>query len=238
MKVRYSLISLAFLMLAARCSFDEPEKSIHIFPYTFNFSESDYGWSHGFADYPAGPDDSVFFELKHAYTQKPGGDNAIMLSGNNHSDDLFMYIKKKLTGLEPSTDFTLTFDVELASDAPRATSGTGSSPGENVFLKVGATGIEPKSVIEKGNFVMNIDKGIQRQDGEDMIFIGDVATDESASGFVIISRSNSSNAYRTPLVVRSNSKGEIWLIVGTDSAFEGTTTLFYTKINVILSSPR
>jgi hypothetical protein len=91
-----------------------------------------------------------------------------MLSGYNLSKDLFMYVKKRITGLRPNTDYTITFQVELASDLNTASSGGSGS----VSLKAGATQSEPKSVIEAGYYVMNIDKGNEASAGEDMMSLG------------------------------------------------------------------
>jgi hypothetical protein len=233
----YRIFAFALLLTFFGCSLQEDTTAgFSIYTEIFDFTDSQQGWDHGFAEYPSGPDDSAFYELKYSYTEEPSslkaGRKSIMLSGNNHSDDLFMFIKKKITDLKPNTNYTLTFDVELVSDTKAGMVGIGGTPGENVFLKVGATATEPKSVIEKDHYVMNIEKGNQREDGEDMIFIGDLAT--NAPGYPTITRSNS--VYNDhPLVVKSNSKGELWLIVGTDSGFEGTTTLYYTKIDVVFS---
>ena len=35
---------------------------------------------------------------------------------------------------------------------------------------------------------------------------------------------------RTPLVVTPGADGSVWLIVGTDSGFEGRTSLYYTRV--------
>jgi hypothetical protein len=226
MKAMCRLLFAGIFILLMSCDQDEGKPGIDIFSETFDFNEDQHGFEGGFSDYPAGPDDSVVFELQYAYTVEPeGGEKAIMLSGNNRSDDLFMFLKKKLTGLQSNTDYTITFDVEV---------GSAGAPGETVFLKVGATDIEPKSVIDKGNFVMNIDKGNQAEDGIDMVTIGDVAA-PSSGVYVKINRTNASTD--RPLEVTSNNKGELWLIVGTDSGFKGTTTLYYTTISVVLSSP-
>jgi hypothetical protein len=223
-----------FVFLAS-CS-TGPEDSIQIVSHTFDFSESQYDWTHGFSDFPSSPDDSAFYELKFCYANLDTGAHALMLSGNNHSDDLFMFIKKKLTGFEPNRTYTVTFEVELASDATEGSLGAGGSPGESVFLKVGATGIEPKSVIDNNFHVMNIDKGAQAESGEDMLTVGDIATPQNSTGYTIINRSNSTANYSHPFVAVSNSKGELWLIVGTDSGFEGVTTVYYTSISAVFST--
>ena len=238
MKVVRGLFLAVFLSSLSSCALESGDAGLYIFSFEYDFSESTHDWVTGFSDYPAGPDDSAFFELKHAHTGCPtGGGKAIMISGNNHNDDLFMFIKKKISGLKPNSDYTLTFDVELASNAPHGVSGSNGAPGENVFLKVGASGMEPKSVIEENKFAMNIDKGNQGEGGEDMIPIGDIATLDTSGNYTIISRSNLASSNTQPLTGRTNSRGELWFIVGTDSGFEGVTTLYYTAINVVLSSP-
>jgi hypothetical protein len=224
------------MIFLTACDLAEDVPGINLFSYSYDFSQSDHGWQHGFSDYPARVDDSVFFELKYAYTEKPGGDKALMISGHNYNDDLFMYLKKKVEGLRQNSDYILTMDVQLASDAPEGFSDADGSPGEGVYLKVGATGTEPESIIENSNYIMNIDKGNGMENGENMVYVGNIAKPSSASGYTLISRSNAS-VMDPPLHVRSNSRGELWLIVGTDSSYKGTTTLYYTNINVVLSSP-
>jgi hypothetical protein len=234
MKAKCWLFFLGFLILFTGCDLEDDKLGLTILTQTFDFDESDHAWQHGFSDYPAGPEDSIFFELKYAYSDSIGR-QAIMLSGNNHSDDLFMFLKKKITGLRPNTNFTLTFEVAFASNAKQGTVGPAGAPGENVYLKVGATSFEPKPVIDQGMYVMNLDKGELSQGGEDMIPIGNVAVPPGTEGFINVTRTNTT--YNgSPFEVTSNDNGEVWLIVGTDSGYEGVTTLFYTSVYVALSS--
>lgn len=223
---------------------DDEQTGLQLLTNVYDFRESDHQWLPGFCDFPATDYDSVFFELQSGYvtaTIDGAPTNAYYLSGNNHSDDLFMYLKRKVSGLEANTEYTLIYEVQLASDARENFSGIGGAPGESVFLKVGASANEPKSVIDaSGNYIMNIDKGDQSADGEDMIVIGNIAVTEQADGFTTITRSNSpmtatGPGYDKPLIVKTNSRGELWLIVGTDSGFEGKTTIYYTTISAVLS---
>lgn len=233
-----SLLGL-LIFLVASCGIDDEPGGFRIISYTFDFNTSQHDWVPGFADFPAGPEDSTFYELQFAYTAEPESQkNSLMMSGNNHSDDLFMYVKRKLTNLDPNTPYTLTYEVDLASNAEEGSVGAGGSPGQSVFLKAGASKEEPKSVIEGDYFVMNIDKGNQSRSGSDMLVIGDISIPAGSSGYELISRTNApgnNNTYNMPLVAYSNADGEMWLIVGTDSGYEGVTTVYYTSINVVLS---
>jgi len=233
-----NILFILFITLFG-CSVDD-DPSASIFTASFDFSESPNDWQADFADLPAGEDDSAFYELKYAYTNLPqnlGGKKAFMLSGNNHSDDLFMFIKRKITGLVPNTTYTLVFEVELASNATQGSVGAGGSPGGSVFLKAGASKTEPSKMIENDQYVLNIDKGSQSNSGQNAVVLGDIAIPADATDYTIISRSNIASSYGPLFMAQTNSDGEIWLIVGTDSGFEGITTLYYTRINIVFSAP-
>jgi hypothetical protein len=53
--------------------------------------------------------------------------------------------------LNPNTNYTVTFDIELASNAPDGSIGIGGSPANSVFLKAGATLIEPLAIANDPN---------------------------------------------------------------------------------------
>lgn len=231
-------ISYLLLIILFGCSIDD-DPSVSVFTASFDFSESLDGWEADFADLPTGENDSAFYELKYAYTALPqnlGGKKSIMLSGNNHSDDLFMFIKRKITGLVPNTTYTLVFEVEVASNASQGSVGAGGSPGGSVYLKAGATKIEPLKVVENDRFILNIDKGNQSMPGMNAIVLGDIAIPANASEYTLITRSNVASSSSPVFMAQTNNDGEIWLLVGTDSGFEGITTIYYTRINIIFST--
>ncbi len=225
-------------MFLGGCSFSDNSPQIAVFSISFDFNQSQGEWEADFTDLPTLPTDSSLYELQVAYTYLPsnlGTRKSIMLSGNNHSDDLFMFIKKRITGLMPNTSYNLVFEVELASNAPYGSVGVGGSPGESVYLKAGASQIEPKKMIEDDRYVLNVDKGNQSMPGSNAIVLGNIATASSSSNYTLISRSNASTSSQ-PFIAQSNSTGEIWLLVGTESGFEGVTTVYYTKVNVLFST--
>lgn len=240
MKVRYRLLVGFLMILTASCSFDAEPEGIFISSLTFDFNEEPHDWEYGFSDYPAAREDSMHYQLKYAYTEKPYGlseGKAVMLSGNNRGSGLFMFLKRKIIGLKPNAYYSVTYNVEFASNAIKNSTGLGPSPGDSVYVKVGASELEPKSVIRSGKFEMNIDKGDYEQGGRDMITIGDIASIKDNDEYVLVLRSNST-PYNNLVEVQTNSDGELWLIVGTDSGYTGITTLYYTKINAVLSSTK
>jgi hypothetical protein len=227
-----------FILLLSCAVFGACELSqeIAVFSISYDFTESANGWTGDFADYPEG--DSLNFELFYKHDTLPTNLNveatksALHLSGLNGSDDLFMFVKKQVTGLRPSTTYTILFNIRLASDAPTGAVGIGGAPGESVFLKAGATTNEPYKVLQEGNYIMNINKGNQAESGSDMIVLGNIAVAATTSQFTYITRNNTSSS---AFYATTDSSGQLWLIVGTDSGFEGKTTIYYTQIDVLFN---
>ncbi len=224
------------LGLLVACGHNPSEPPIHAL--TFDFSESSQGWVAGFADYPAGSE--ALYELASAYKQLPPPLNVrggLVISGNNHSDDLFMYIKRQVRGFEPTTSYRVTFTVEFATDVPSGCGGVGGSPGESVWVKAGASTNEPtSSVDQQGYRRMTIDKGNQSTSGKNAIAIGNVANSTLCEQNIRryeVKQLRSSQ----PVIVTTDQTGAAWLLVGTDSGFEAVTTLYYTRIVAEFTKP-
>ena len=198
----------------------------------FDLSGGSLGWVATFSDYPEG--DSAFFELASGHRQLPAPLDArsgIFISGNNHSDDLFMYLKRQVGGLEPNTAYRVSFLVEFATDVPAGCAGVGGQPGESVAVKAGASDVEPTSVVEDGWLRMNIDKGDQGTGGANAVVIGNVANSTLCEQNI---RRFEIKQLRTPqpVSVITDNAGFAWLLVGTDSGFEAVTSLYYTRVTV------
>ena len=231
-----TLIIFSTLILAlAGCGNNDQTNEVEPTEYIYNFQEDSEDWTAGFADYPNEPNVEDFYELEFSHSMLPSPlritDGALKQAGNNHSDDLFMFVKKKITELVPFRTYNVSMEIEFASNAPNGSVGVGGSPAEAVYIKAGASTSEPLKVLDNSDnyYRMNIDKGNQAQDGANMKLIGDFAngTESSAYNLVTLKTMNS-------ISVESNSNGEIWLVVGTDSGFEGTTVIYYNKIKAIL----
>ena len=203
--------------------------------FSFDFENDAEGWVVGFADLPVGHDQSIF-ELDHAHRPLPDGlgGNGIYVQGHNRSDDLFMFLKRQVGGLRPNTAYAVSVSIDLATNVPVASFGIGGSPGESVFVKAGASTVEP--VAEEGDnrhLRMNIDKGNQANGGEDMVVLGNVAHPEVVNREY---RAKTLDNMDLPLSVNTDSEGRVWLIVGTDSGFEGLSAFYYARISYSLNT--
>ena len=71
-----------------------------------DFNQNDGGFTPIFSDYPNEQGVEEFYELRSGHEEVPIADagKGLFLSGNNHSDDLFMGYFKELSGLAPETE--------------------------------------------------------------------------------------------------------------------------------------
>ena len=235
---RLSLFAVLLASLLAGCSDDLAQDDGEM-EATFTFDSGNEGWTGDFADYPAAKTEA---ELQLVYDRRPLPDDvsaegeALFLAGLNQSDDLFMFLKHRMNGLEPNARYAITFTLEVASNAPSGCVGVGGAPGESVFMKVGAAHVEPQPVVENGDYRLNVDKSNQASGGENAVPIGTIGNGvEQCLGDVpyrMITLTNQGE----PFTITADDAGTLWLLVGTESGFEGKTALYYDTIDVRLEA--
>ena len=202
--------------------------------FTFDFESDAQGWTVGFADLPVDHDQSIY-ELDHGHGPLPDGleGSGIYVQGHNRSDDLFMFLKRQVDGLRPNTAYAVSVSINLATNVPVGTFGIGGAPGESVFVKAGASTAEPVALEGRNRYLrMNIDKGNQANGGESMAVLGNVAHPQVLEREYRIKTLENAGL---PLQVTADGNGRAWLIVGTDSGFEGLTRLYYARISYKLN---
>ncbi len=201
------------------------------------FGTGSNGWTAGFSDFNTlnNPSQMALDSGIRPLPAELGQTVGYMLTGNNSSSDLFMYLKKNVgagNGVAPNTSYRADFSVTFGSDVPAGLIGGGGPPAESVSLKVGGGATEPTTVTAQPNEIrLNVDKGNQRNSGTYATVIGDIANGlppTLTSSYTSVTRTGSH-------VVRSDADGNLWLMVGTDSGFTGRTTLYYQVIDVTLT---
>ena len=198
----------------------------------FDLRKSCAGWQVGFADYRA--DQEAFCELRWGCANdRTLLNRGLFITGKNHSDDLFMFIKRPIHGLEPRTVYQVIARVEFLSKAPTGCLGIGGDPGASVYVKFGASPEEPLPFIGlDGRVALNVDIGHQSNPGDDALVLGNIAT--SVTDCHNERYEVKALETHSPLITRSDEGGTIWILVGTDSGFEGITSLYYTGVSVHL----
>lgn len=157
-----------------------------------------------------------------------GTGNALRMAGTNVSADLFMYGQRQVLNLEPDTRYQVSWEIEIASNADSGCVGPGSAPGEGVFVVAGATDFAPV-VTFASMLVLNIDKGNAGVAGTDALVLGDIATQQTDCADEVYERKTLTSAGQS-FDLFSNAEGEVWLVVGIDSSFEGRTDIFIIRI--------
>lgn len=229
MKHYLSLSALALLTACGSDSTDTPSTPEPV-SITSEFKNGKQGWKSGFSDYPV--DDADIYELVAEIADLPdeSGETGFRLKGMNRSDDLFMYLKGKVAGLHVNTDYTLYGSISFMSNAGADCIGIGGAPGESVYMKLGATEIEPEQL----DFYMNIDKGNQSQPGNDAMVIGNVVTEGANCEGTEYGIKTIEIAEADGFEIQSSPTGELWIMIGSDSGYEGLTDLYYTEVHLTL----
>lgn len=198
---------------------------------SFDFEQGDSGFAPIYADYPNTEGVEKFYEFQHGYSKVPvdGAGNGIFISGNNHSDDLFMGYVKALEGFVPARTYQFKVSFKLATNVDGGMIGVGGSPGASVYVKCGIAPIEPKAVLDvtDGYYRLNIDKANQSQSGKDMIVVGNMVKDETLLPGVYEFKT-----FYAEFTVTADHSGKVYLVIGTDSGFEATTSYYLDDISI------
>jgi len=207
---------------------------------SFSFENGAGPWTALFADFTEATEDSIMPESGWRQLPEPlGHRHGFMLAGSNASDDLAMFIKAPIRGLQAETGYRVELDMTFATQVPQNCVGIGGAPGESVGVKLGASGTEPVvTENQDGSFRFNIDSGGGPVGGgEDAVLVGDmtnfqeecVPLDESPWQLKTVSTRGEQ------FTAVTDAGGTLWIYGGSDSGFEGRTSFYVTDITVRLA---
>jgi hypothetical protein len=198
--------------------------------FTFDFAGGTLGWEAGHSDYNVNTADMrVVNELRGTRWY---------LSGWNYADDLFLFLKRRLTaadGVVANQNYIVSYTVTFETQAGRQCAGIGGAPGESVVIKLGASPIEPKPTLFSTYIGMSVDKGNQMQSGVHASNAGTISAETEIpcgdnAPYVPVIRSHTH-----PYAIPASSTSDLWLLFGTDSGFEGFNSLYVQRIDVTIT---
>lgn len=199
----------------------------------FEFSKNDAGFIPIFADYPNQEDVEKFYEFESGLKKIPieNAGMGLFISGNNHSDDLFMGYYKEISGLLPNQAYCANVLFKIATNVEHGMIGIGDSPASSVYVKCGISTIKPEAMEADLDFYrLNIDKGNQGSEGKDAKIVGTIGKQESLK-----LDEYEFNEYTAMLEFTTNQDGNAYLLIGTDSGFEGPTSYYINNVELQLT---
>jgi len=239
--IKYIILTFTSLIFLASCGEDTGGSFTQRLP--FDFFQSNQGWVGDFAGIADSQADSagLVFEWRPLPESVDSTRNGLFASGVNLNDELFMYFKQDFLGLTPGQEVRVSFQIEMVTDSPMNCPGPdGNMPGESVFVKAGASTVEPIAVVqENGLLRMNIDIGDNASSG---------GTNSEVLGNITNSRDCSETeadtyefkAFDTTVeggtVVTADENGRIWAFFGIDSDFEGTSSVYFSVVFLFIET--
>lgn len=229
-----SAVSLTAVLALASCRADAPVSVPGITTRTFDFGQGIAGWTIGQADYaPATAPTDVIGEARPLPAPLTG--SGLLLSGTNRSDDLFLYATTRVSDLAPGATYRVTATVAFATDVPTGCAGVGGSPGESVWLIVGAATGEPRTVFDGREYRVNLQRGNQSAGGPQGGPLGTIGNTVPNCGPRRWETKQLASPNASSVTVTADQQGTAWLLVGMDSGFESLSRIYLQRVAVTLT---
>ncbi|HET9275224.1 MAG TPA: hypothetical protein VFN96_04070, partial [Gemmatimonadales bacterium] len=155
--------------------------------------------------------------------------NGLYLAGTNYNNDLFTYFKRYICCLAPGATFHATIEVQIAS----AVHGGCTALGPNVWVKAGASTLEPDSVDVNGVYQFTLNKGDQSASG-DYTQLGDIRNVLAGCPTPGTWDLKATLRRRQTASFTSGVDGGFWFFLGVESGDPGRHELYFTGIRLVL----
>lgn len=198
--------------------------------WTFDFQQDNEGFEPIFADYSDDGNNLTTYEMAFGRALTPitaDQTQGLFIQAQNRSDDLFMGFSKLLTGLKGNQTYTIKITFKLYTDAESGSIGVGGSPAESVYVKAGAVNEKPELELDdQDTYRLTIDKGNQSEGSLSIPVVSNMAKPEgSPEGYAVKDLS-------VTIDLKTAADGSVYLVIGTDSGFEGFTRYFLDDVVV------
>lgn len=199
---------------------------------TIDFAAEGARWTVGSSDYEA---DTAPDDVSAAVVAQPDplSGRGLRIAGTNHSDDLFVYVWRRLDGLYPGAQYQAHWTLTVVAEVPAGCMGVGGAPGEGVTVKAGVAASRPATVVRDGEFLFNQDKGAQTQGGSGAAVLGDLTS--SGQDCVAVPAEHKTMSAAQPGGVQADAQGGAWVWVGIDSGHEAGSALTLVSAQLVLT---
>lgn len=201
----------------------------------FDFAGDAAAWTLGSADYSA---DTAPTDLRAQVQAAPAplSGRVLAIGGTNRSDDLFVYVQRRVDGLPPGQRYRATLTLQFVATLPQGCFGVGGAPAEAVYLKAGAGNPQPQVRLIEGEYRFNWDKGNQGEGGPQGVLLGDLSS--SGRDCVPVPAEVRTLTASQTAAVTVDADGRAWVWVGYDSGYEGGSTLPLLRLTLRLDPLR
>ena len=224
----------------ANVTFTQSDKSIDGFTVDLDFSKPQPNVTSLFYDYPAGRELEweLTAESQETVALEEGGDvTGYLLYSYNRSDDTGMLLYTPVKGLAANTSYTGVFKATIATNVNNMCFGIGGAP-HSVYVKAGLSVEEPKAIRVENDehYRINIDLGNNMEEGTNGLTLGDIGSETLADcdpGSNLFGlKSFDSEILEKTFSITTGDTGILYFSLGTDSGFEGPTTILFTDASV------
>lgn len=192
--------------------------------FDFDFSNGAPGWLGGSAQYPVAYEPNMMIDTGARALPAPLTGDGFYLYGKNLSDALFLYTKRRVTGLKPNTAYSVTFSASFATKALQV-------GGDSMFVHAGVSASEPNRIVVTVSgqpyYMMNIElQGNGVTNPANTVILGNLVKPNPQSPDYEIKTVTDTRA----VIGRSGANGEAWILVGVQSGFEVDTEVYFTRV--------
>ncbi len=201
----------------------------------FDFKEDAQGWTGDFANYTEASRVNLQLEVNRTdIPEKLGDSKSIKFSVNNLNEDLLMFMKRQVQGLDSNATYKIECEVRLISEMITDTSNIEDSK-SMIYFKYGSSKIEPVTEFMENDskHEFSLDAGDADKDGSDLKFIGRLGFPQSADQPKV----HNITSYHKPIFVQTDNNGKLWLVFGIEtkhdlhmSFYFDTIVIYYTKV--------
>lgn len=224
----------AVAAVAAGCDSTDPSDEA---VFVFDFTAEDHSFEADFTDVAVEQEGEVGFDAGHRPLPSPLSGGGLFQAGLNVSDDLFMLFRRRVEGLLPGERYRVSFTLEIASAVHE---GCEVGVGTSVWVKAGASEDRPERMVVFRNgrdeIRLTVDKGEQMNSGTAALLLDDIRNGlPGCPGGDPTWDRESIAAGGLSLDVVADEDGGIWLFFGTESGFEVSHEIFFTRFRAVLS---
>jgi len=231
------LLCFGFLISLSGC-FNNDDSANPVLVSSTIFQEDSEGWEAQFAEYEPGLEDSLKLSFTHdnfTVSESFGPVSAVIQSGYATNSDLFMYIKRQISGFVPNKTYNVFFSLELYAQLNENFAGDLDNPSKGSFLKAGILENEPDTTIVddadnpgKKKVITNFSKGEDQIAASNMAYLGKIEhTGMDDPPLLLIATSDGYSLLGT-----ADDEGKMWVMIGIDTNQPLYQSIYYSFIGI------